>query len=119
MRVDALAIDSAHGHSSRVLEAVREVKKRFPDIDLLAGNIATYDGALALIDAGADAVKVGIGPGSICTTRMVTGAGMPQITAIAEAAAPPPSTASPSSPTAASSTPATSPRPSPPAPTSS
>jgi len=85
-RVDVLAIDSAHGHSSRVLEAVRDVKKRFPDVDLMAGNIATYDGALALIDAGADAVKVGIGPGSICTTRMVTGAGMPQITAIAEAA---------------------------------
>jgi IMP dehydrogenase len=85
-RVDALAIDSAHGHSSRVLDAVREVKKRFPDVDLMAGNIATYDGAMALIDAGADAVKVGIGPGSICTTRMVTGAGMPQITAIAEAA---------------------------------
>jgi IMP dehydrogenase len=84
-RVDALAIDSAHGHSSRVLEAVSEVKKRFPDIDLMAGNVATYDGALALIYAGADAVKVGIGPGSICTTRMVTGAGMPQITAIAEA----------------------------------
>jgi IMP dehydrogenase len=86
MRVDALAIDSAHGHSSRVLEAVSEVKKRFPDTDLLAGNVATYDGAMALIDAGADAVKVGIGPGSICTTRMVTGAGMPQITAISEAA---------------------------------
>src|SRR5271168_2368756 len=84
-RVDALAIDSAHGHSSRVLEAVREVKKRFPEIDLMAGNIATYEGALALIDAGADAIKVGIGPGSICTTRMVTGAGMPQITAISEA----------------------------------
>ena len=86
MRVDLLAIDSAHGHSSRVLEAVTAVKKRFPDVDLMAGNIATYDGAMALIDAGADAVKVGIGPGSICTTRMVTGAGMPQITAIAEAA---------------------------------
>jgi IMP dehydrogenase len=85
-RVDALAIDSAHGHSSRVLEAVREVKKRFPGVALLAGNVATYDGALALIDAGADAIKVGIGPGSICTTRMVTGAGMPQITAIAESA---------------------------------
>src|SRR3569833_4130047 len=84
-RADVLAIDSAHGHSSRVLEAVRDVKKRFPDIDLMAGNIATYDGAMALIDAGADAVKVGIGPGSICTTRMGTGAGMPQITAIAEA----------------------------------
>jgi IMP dehydrogenase len=84
-RADVLAIDSAHGHSERVLEAVREVKKMFPEVGLLAGNVATYDGALALIDAGADAIKVGIGPGSICTTRMVTGAGMPQITAIAEA----------------------------------
>src|ERR1700744_910030 len=83
-RVDVLAIDSAHGHSSRVLDAVREVKKRFPEIGLLAGNVATYEGALALMKAGADAVKVGIGPGSICTTRMVTGAGMPQITAISE-----------------------------------
>ena len=61
------------------------MKRRFPEIDLLAGNVATYEGAMALIDAGADAIKVGIGPGSICTTRMVTGAGMPQITAIAEA----------------------------------
>jgi IMP dehydrogenase len=86
MRVDALAIDSAHGHSSRVLAAVAAVKMHFPDTDLMAGNVATYDGAMALIDAGADAVKVGIGPGSICTTRMVTGAGMPQITAIMEAA---------------------------------
>ena len=85
-KVDALSIDSAHGHSSRVLQAVRDVKARFPDTDLLAGNVATYAGALALIEAGADAVKVGIGPGSICTTRMVTGAGMPQITAISEAA---------------------------------
>ena len=84
-RADVLAIDSAHGHSSRVLEAVRQVKKAFPNVGLLAGNVATYDGALALIDAGADAIKVGFGPGSICTTRMVTGAGMPQITAIAEA----------------------------------
>lgn len=84
-RVDVLSIDSAHGHSSRVLEAARDVKKRFPEIDLLAGNIATYAGAKALIEAGVDAVKVGIGPGSICTTRMVTGAGMPQITAISEA----------------------------------
>jgi IMP dehydrogenase len=82
---DALSIDSAHGHSSRVLQAVRDVKKAFPHVALLAGNVATYEGALALIDAGADAVKVGIGPGSICTTRMVTGAGMPQITAISEA----------------------------------
>ena len=85
-RADVLAIDSAHGHSSRVLEAVRVVKKQFPKVGLLAGNVATYEGAMALIDAGADAIKVGIGPGSICTTRMVTGAGMPQITAIAEAA---------------------------------
>jgi IMP dehydrogenase len=84
-KVDALSIDSAHGHSSRVLQAVREVKARFPGVDLLAGNVATYAGAKALIDAGADAIKVGIGPGSICTTRMVTGAGMPQITAITEA----------------------------------
>jgi len=81
-----LAVDSAHGHSSRVLEAVSAVKKAFPQVGLLAGNVATYEGALALIDAGADAIKVGIGPGSICTTRMVTGAGMPQITAISEAA---------------------------------
>jgi IMP dehydrogenase len=84
-RVDVLSIDSAHGHSSRVLEAIREVKKRFPEVDLLAGNVATYEGAKAVIEAGADGVKVGIGPGSICTTRMVTGAGMPQITAIMEA----------------------------------
>ena len=85
VRVDVLAIDSAHGHSSRVLDAVRAVKKAFPHVGLLAGNVATYDGAKALIEAGADAIKVGIGPGSICTTRMVTGAGMPQITAISEA----------------------------------
>ena len=85
-RADVLAIDSAHGHSSRVLEAVTAVKKAFPGVGLLAGNVATYDGALALMDAGVDAIKVGIGPGSICTTRMVTGAGMPQITAISEAA---------------------------------
>jgi IMP dehydrogenase len=84
-RADVLAIDSAHGHSSRVLQAIRDVKKMFPHVGLLAGNVATYEGAIALMDAGADAVKVGIGPGSICTTRMVTGAGMPQITAIAEA----------------------------------
>ncbi|MFZ0663461.1 MAG: IMP dehydrogenase [Acidobacteriaceae bacterium] len=84
-RVDVLSIDSAHGHSSRVLEAVSQVKKAFPDVALLAGNIATYDAAKALIEHGADGIKVGIGPGSICTTRMVTGAGMPQITAISEA----------------------------------
>ena len=84
-QVDVLSIDSAHGHSARVLQAVRDVKKAFPNVDLLAGNIATYEGALALIDAGADAVKVGIGPGSICTTRMVTGVGVPQITAVSDA----------------------------------
>jgi IMP dehydrogenase len=84
-RVDVLAIDSAHGHSIRVLEAVREIKAAFPHVGLLAGNVATYEGAKALIEAGADAIKIGIGPGSICTTRMVSGAGMPQITAIAEA----------------------------------
>jgi IMP dehydrogenase len=83
-RADILAIDTAHGHSSRVVEAVKRVKQRFPEIDLIAGNIGTADGAKALIQAGADAVKVGIGPGSICTTRVVTGAGVPQITAIAE-----------------------------------
>jgi IMP dehydrogenase len=83
-RVDVLAIDTAHGHSSRVIEAVREVKRRFPEVELIAGNVATYDGARALIQAGVDAVKVGIGPGSICTTRVVSGAGVPQITAIAE-----------------------------------
>ncbi|HXY49844.1 MAG TPA: IMP dehydrogenase [Terriglobales bacterium] len=84
-KVDVIAIDSAHGHSSRVLEAVKTVKSRLPEIDLLAGNIATFDGACELARAGADGIKVGIGPGSICTTRVVTGAGVPQITAIAEA----------------------------------
>jgi IMP dehydrogenase len=83
-RVDILAIDTAHGHSSRVVEAVKRVKRLFPEIELIAGNIGTADGAKALIQAGADAVKCGIGPGSICTTRVVTGAGVPQITAIAE-----------------------------------
>src|SRR5499433_1717580 len=82
--VDVLAIDSAHGHSSRVLEAVKKVKAKFPEVDLIAGNVGTFDGACELARAGADAIKVGIGPGSICTTRVVTGAGVPQITAIAE-----------------------------------
>ena len=84
-KVDVLAIDSAHGHSTRVLDAIKKLKAKLPELDLLAGNVATFDGAAALIKAGADAVKVGIGPGSICTTRVVTGAGVPQITAIAEA----------------------------------
>jgi IMP dehydrogenase len=83
--VDVLAIDSAHGHSTRVLEAVKHVKAKFPGVDLVAGNVGTFDGACELAKAGADAIKVGIGPGSICTTRVVTGAGVPQITAIAEA----------------------------------
>jgi IMP dehydrogenase len=83
--VDLLAIDSAHGHSTRVLEAIKTVKSKFPEIDLIAGNVGTFDGACELARAGADAIKVGIGPGSICTTRVVTGAGVPQMTAIAEA----------------------------------
>jgi IMP dehydrogenase len=85
MKVDVLAIDSAHGHSSKVLDAVKLVKSKLPEIQLLAGNVATFDGACELARAGADGIKVGIGPGSICTTRVVTGAGVPQITAIAEA----------------------------------
>jgi IMP dehydrogenase len=84
-KVDVLAIDSAHGHSTKVLEAVKLVKSKLPQVQLLAGNVATFDGACELARAGADGIKVGIGPGSICTTRVVTGAGVPQITAIAEA----------------------------------
>ncbi len=84
-KVDLLAIDSAHGHSTRVIEAIKAIKAKLPEVDLIAGNVATFDGACALAKAGADAIKVGIGPGSICTTRVVTGAGVPQITAIAEA----------------------------------
>src|SRR6201982_3134313 len=84
-KVDVLAIDSAHGHSTRVLAAIGAVKAKLPEVDLLAGNVATFDGACELARAGADGIKVGIGPGSICTTRVVTGAGVPQITAIAEA----------------------------------
>jgi IMP dehydrogenase len=85
-KADLLAIDSAHGHTTRVLDAIRQVKARFPEVDLIAGNVATFEGASELVTAGADAIKVGIGPGSICTTRVVTGAGVPQITAIAESA---------------------------------
>ncbi|MFL6211295.1 MAG: IMP dehydrogenase [Pyrinomonadaceae bacterium] len=81
-RVDCLVIDTAHGHSSRVVEAVREIKRRHADTQLIAGNVATTEGTRELIDAGVDAIKCGIGPGSICTTRVVTGAGVPQITAI-------------------------------------
>ena len=82
--VDVIAVDTAHGHSLNVLRTVSEIKKRFK-IDVIAGNVGTADGARALVAAGADAVKVGIGPGSICTTRVVTGVGMPQITAIMNA----------------------------------
>jgi IMP dehydrogenase len=84
-KVDVLAIDSAHGHSTRVLDAIRAVKAKLPEVDLIAGNVGTFDGAYELTRAGADGIKVGIGPGSICTTRVVTGAGVPQITAVAEA----------------------------------
>ncbi len=84
--VDIVCLDSAHGHSQGVMDALANVKKHFKTLPIIAGNIATADGAKALADAGADAVKVGVGPGSICTTRVVTGTGMPQLTAILEAA---------------------------------
>jgi IMP dehydrogenase len=85
-KVDVLAIDTAHGHSARVMDAIRAVKRRLPEMQLIAGNVGTYEGARDLIALGLDGIKVGIGPGSICTTRVVTGAGVPQITAILEAA---------------------------------
>ena len=85
-KVDVLAIDTAHGHSARVMEAIRAVKHRLPELQLIAGNVGTFEGARDLIALGIDGIKVGIGPGSICTTRVVTGAGVPQITAILEAA---------------------------------
>ena len=84
--VDAFVLDSAHGHSKNIINAVKKVKKEFPEMPLIAGNVATAEGTKALIDAGADAIKVGIGPGSICTTRVVAGIGVPQITAIYDAA---------------------------------
>jgi IMP dehydrogenase len=84
--VDVLCVDSAHGHAEGVLQTVRDIKKAYPDLELVAGNIATAEGAKALIDAGVDAVKVGVGPGSICTTRVVAGVGVPQMTAIREVA---------------------------------
>lgn len=83
---DAIVIDTAHGHSAGVLRKIKEIRAHFPDITLIAGNIATGDAARALFDAGVDIVKVGIGPGSICTTRVVAGVGVPQITAIYDAA---------------------------------
>ena len=82
--VDVIVIDSAHGHSANVIRATREVKDAFPNLPVIAGNVATAEGTEALIEAGADAVKVGIGPGSICTTRVVAGIGVPQITAVME-----------------------------------
>lgn len=84
--VDAIVIDTAHGHSQGVLEKVREVRRAYPDLDLIAGNVATAEGTRDLIDAGASVVKVGIGPGSICTTRVVAGVGVPQITAVYDCA---------------------------------
>src|SRR5271165_905891 len=83
--VDVLVVDSAHGHSGNVIETVRQIKRRF-EIDVIAGNVATAEGAKALAEAGADAVKVGIGPGSICTTRVISGVGVPQVTAVYQAA---------------------------------
>ncbi len=80
--VDVIVVDTAHGHSARVIAAVKQLKRKFPEVDLIAGNVATEEGAKALARAGADALKIGMGPGSICTTRVVTGAGVPQITAI-------------------------------------
>ena len=82
--VDVLVIDTAHGHHKGVIDAVRDTKKRYPNVQVIGGNIATAEAAQALVDAGADAIKVGIGPGSICTTRIVAGIGVPQITAIAD-----------------------------------
>ncbi len=83
-KVDVLCIDTAHGHSERVMDAVRAVREALPSVQIVAGNVATYQGAKDLVDLGVDGVKVGIGPGSICTTRVVSGAGVPQITAISE-----------------------------------
>ncbi|MFM9039214.1 MAG: IMP dehydrogenase [Betaproteobacteria bacterium] len=85
--VDVLVVDTAHGHSQGVIDQVRRVKKHYPSVDVIGGNIATGEAAIALLEAGADAVKVGIGPGSICTTRIVAGVGVPQISAIADVAA--------------------------------
>ena len=84
-KVDVVVLDSAHGHSENVLKCLRMIKEKFPDLQVIAGNVATAEGTKALIDAGADAVKVGIGPGSICTTRIISGVGVPQITAIMNA----------------------------------
>jgi IMP dehydrogenase len=84
--VDVVSIDTAHGHSKGVIDALKRVKAKYPNLDVIVGNVATGEGARALADAGADAVKVGVGPGSICTTRIIAGVGMPQLTAVYEAA---------------------------------
>jgi IMP dehydrogenase len=84
--VDVLVVDTAHGHSKDVIETVLDIKENYPDIQIIAGNVATREGVLALIKAGADGVKVGVGPGSICTTRIIAGVGVPQLSAIMEAA---------------------------------
>jgi len=84
--VDVLAVDTAHGHSHGVLDMVDRLRQAFPEIQIVAGNVATRDGAAALVERGVDGVKVGVGPGSICTTRVVTGAGVPQLTAVVHAA---------------------------------
>jgi IMP dehydrogenase len=84
--VDVVCVDTSHGHSQNVLKMVREIKRKYPDLELIGGNVATFAGAKALIDSGVDAVKVGIGPGSICTTRVVAGVGVPQVTAVTECA---------------------------------
>src|SRR5213594_3326667 len=85
-KVDVLAIDTAHGHSKRVMEVIKMIKKKFPDTELVAGNVASSDATTDLIRCGVDGIKIGIGPGSICTTRVISGAGVPQITAIAQCA---------------------------------
>ena len=102
--VDVVVLDSAHGHSENVLRCVRMIKEAYPDLQVIAGNVATGEATKALIEAGVDAVKVGIGPGSICTTRVVAGIGVPQITAVMDCYAVAKSTASRSSQMAVSST---------------
>src|SRR5207249_11019462 len=86
VKVDVIAVDTAHGHTSRVIETIEATKRRFPDLEVIAGNVGTQEGAADLVAAGVSAVKVGMGPGSICTTRVVSGAGLRQITAIAAGA---------------------------------
>ena len=116
--VDVLVVDTAHGHARLLLDMIRRLKSdpATSHVQIVGGNVATREGAQALVDAGVDAVKVGVGPGSICTTRVVAGVGVPQVTASTRPRWPAARPTYPSSPTAACSTPATSPRPSSPAP---